>query len=136
MEKIKRALKIKALRKKEKKLKKGEAKNLEKLKKDIDDEWIAIQENCDHDMQPVKRRDPQYFNGFKEDHRNVLIGWKCSCCNYFVSRPKGKPWEVCHACGGEMRRCYYRSNPKQQIRIGVIYRCECGHTYAKGPTEI
>lgn len=60
---------------------------------------------CRHEnKERVTRYDPNYSSGHPgHAGMEVLEGWICLDCGQIITRPKGKPSEVCYLCGGKMR---------------------------------
>ncbi|MDD4409298.1 MAG: hypothetical protein PHW52_01455 [Candidatus Pacebacteria bacterium] len=106
-------------------------KALARMEADFKKDFKAFQKRCSHRLEEVHELDRDYSNGFKGESKSIIKGWRCHRCGIFIPRKKGKPWEVCHMCGSEsMRTWIYRTNPREQTRSGIVYRCtDCGHEY-------
>jgi len=86
-----------------------------------------FQKNCDHNFEPVKEYDKDYWLGIDAYGMDVYIGKKCKRCKLFEPRPNGSPWEICYKCGGKMEYIHL----SLETRL-ILYVCEvCGHKQSK-----
>ncbi len=89
----------------------------------------VFQQSCEHDFQKIMRFDENYCGrvdgrGIGQD---VYIGKRCKKCGLFESRPAGRPWEICHKCGGIMK--WHDADRCGEDRVNINKCQSCGHEY-------